>query len=100
MKAAVGIGYGLSVMASSTADVLAGKQITSARHAVSETGVKMLAHNGSRQKSCALEVKTDATAKPAAEIHCHNRQTAATPRNTRISKFLLSSRLTWSPGQP
>ena len=73
------------------ADVFAGKQIINARHAVTETGVRMLAHNGNRQKFCALEVKNDAKAKPTAETHCHMKQAAATPRNMRMNKLVLSS---------
>jgi len=51
----------------------------------------MLAHNGNRQKFCALEVKNDAEAKPTAEIHCQTKQAAATPRNMRMNKLVLSS---------
>src|SRR5947209_3067666 len=77
----------------------AGKQIINPKHTVNATGVKMLAHKGSRQNSCARELKNDAAAKTVAEIQCHTRQTAATPRNIRMNRLVLRSALQCSPIQ-
>src|SRR5207302_11369496 len=73
--------YGSFSAAVRLAAIPAGKQIINPRHTVNATGVKILAHKGRRQNSCARTQKNDAAANTVADIQRHARETAHTPGN-------------------